>query len=240
VRVDLYATKDGKPVTDLRADEIELFEDGVPHPIQTFERIAVAAHTAASPAESRSLAERRRMASDPRYRLFVVFVPLAARNTLPDAVINRERLTLIQQLNNLLGPDDLVAVMTSDMRVEDLTFERRLPLTESAWPTRSSDPRYTLWDACYPAAFENSPNGEMKGRYQELMALETLDALIAHLGGLRDERKHVLVLSNGFRLFTKNTTLSARGGPVRPRASPRPVDRLHRAWFRGPASRPVR
>jgi VWFA-related protein len=220
VRVDLYATKDGKPVTDLRADEIELLEDGVPHPIQTFERIAVAAHTAASPAESRSLAERRRMASDPRYRLFVVFVPLAARNPLPDAVIQRERLSLIQQLNNLLGPDDLVAVMTSDMRVEDLTFERRLPLTESAWPTRSADPRYALWDACYPAAFPDSPNGEMKGRYQELMAFEALDALIAHLGGLRDERKHVLVLSNGFRMFTKNTTLSARGRPGAPAGIP--------------------
>ena len=49
----------------------------------------------------------------------------------------------------------------------------------------------------------------MKGRYQELMTFEALDALIAHLGGLRDERKHVLVLTNGFRLFTKNATLSA-------------------------------
>ena len=160
------------------------------------------------------------MASDPRYRLFVVFVPLAARNPLPAAALNRERLSLIQQLNGLLGPDDLVAVMTSDMRVEDLTFERRLPLTESAWPTQSADPRYALWDACYPAAFPGSPNGEMKGRYQELMALESLDALIAHLGGLRDERKHVLVLSNGFRLFTKNTTLSARGRPGTPAGIP--------------------
>ena len=87
VRVDLYATKDGKPVTDLRADEVELFEDGVPHTIQTFERIAVAAHTAAPRAEPRSLADRRRMASDPRYRLFVVFVPLAARNPLPAAAL---------------------------------------------------------------------------------------------------------------------------------------------------------
>jgi VWFA-related protein len=220
VRVDLYATKDGMPVTDLRADEIELFEDGVPHAIQTFERIAVAPHATAPPVDSRSLAERRRMASDPRYRLFVVFVPLPARNTLPAAVLNRERQTLIQQLNSLLGPDDLVAVMTSDMRVAELTFERRLPLTTTAWPSQSADPRYALWDACYPAAFPGSPNGEMKARYQELMTFEALDALIAHLGGLRDERKHVLVLTNGFRLYPKNATLTARGRPGTPAGTP--------------------
>jgi VWFA-related protein len=220
VRVDLYATKDGQPVTDLRADEIELFEDGVPHAIQTFERISVAPHTNAAPDDRRSLAERRRLASDPRYRLFVVFVPLPARNPLPPAVLNRERLSLIQQLNSLLGPDDLVAVMTSDMRVADLTFERRLPLTTAAWPNQSDDPRYALWDACYPAAFPGSPNGEMKARYQELITFEALDTLIAHLGGLRDERKHVLVLTSGFRLFTKNATLAERGRPGSPGGIP--------------------
>ena len=213
VRVDLYVTKDGKPVTDLRADEVELFEDGVAHTIQTFQRIAVAPPTSAPPAAPRSLAERRRMASDPRYRLFVVFVPLPARSSGSDVLVQVERRTLIEQINSLLGPDDLVAVMTSDMRVEDLTFERRLPLTISAWPTQSEDPRYALWDACYPAAFPGSPNGEMKGRYQELIAFEALDALIAQLGGLRDERKHVLILSNGFRQYTKNMELSTRGRP---------------------------
>ena len=214
VRVDLYATRDGKPVTDLRADEIELFEDGVQHPIQTFQRISVAPHTSATlPADSRSLAERRQMASDPRYRLFVVFVPLAGRATSSPAVLNRERLALIQQLNDLLGPDDLVAIMTSDMRVDELTFERRLPARVDAWPNQSQDPRYALWDACYPNSFPGSPNNEMKGRYQELMTFEALDSLIAHLGGLRDERKHVLILTNGFRLFTKNPTLTERGRP---------------------------
>lgn len=220
VRVDLYATQDGKPVTDLRADEIELFEDNVPHAIQTFERITVGAHTAAQPADPRSLAERRQLTSDPKYRLFVVFVPLPARNPSPRAVINRERLTLIQQLNDLLGPDDLVAVMTSDMRVADLTFERRLPFKTDAWPSQSEDPRYALWDACYPASFPGSPNGEMKSRYQELMTFDALDALIAHLGGLRDERKHVLVLTNGFRLFPKSATLSQRGRPGAPAGIP--------------------
>ncbi len=80
----------------------------------------------------------------------------------------------------------------------------------------------------------------MKGRYQELMALEALDALIAHLGGLRDERKHVLVLSNGFRLFTKNATLSARGRPGTPAGIPTTGGSTPAAWLPGPASHPGR
>jgi VWFA-related protein len=180
----------------------------------------VAEHKEAPPADPRSLAERRQLASDPRYRLFVVFVPLAARNPSPPAVFNRERLLLIQQLNQLLGPDDLVAVMTSDMRVDELTFERTLPYSADSWPSQSKDPRYALWDACYPSSFPSSPNGEMKSRYQELMTFEALDALIAHLGGLRDERKHVLILTNGFRLSPKNTELTQRGRPGTPAGIP--------------------
>jgi hypothetical protein len=34
--------------------------------------------------------------------------------------------------------------------------------------------------------------------------------LIAHLGGLRDERKHVFVVTNGFRLYRRNPMLGAR------------------------------
>ena len=132
-------TKDGKPVTDLRADEIELFEDGVPHAIQTFERIAVAAHTTAPPTDSRSLAERRRMRRTRVPALCGVRAasraqPLARRCALLRAA------GLIQGLNSLLGPDDLRRVMTSDMRVADLTFERRLPVTTSAWPSQSDRP----------------------------------------------------------------------------------------------------
>ena len=39
VRVDIYASVNGSPITDLRAEEIRIFEDGQPQKIQTFERI---------------------------------------------------------------------------------------------------------------------------------------------------------------------------------------------------------
>ena len=64
VRVDVYPTKDGAPVTDLRQEDFEILENGVPQTIEQFERVVVRAagaqETRVEPntvAESRSMAE---------------------------------------------------------------------------------------------------------------------------------------------------------------------------------------
>ena len=41
VRVDMFATRDGAPVEDLRLDEIELLEDGARQQIESFEHVKV-------------------------------------------------------------------------------------------------------------------------------------------------------------------------------------------------------
>ena len=215
VRVDLYATRDGTPVTDLRRDEIQLFEDNVPQTIQTFERISFTAPNGA-PGDPRTLDDSRQLAMDPRSRLFVFF--LTTRNTtFGTSPLIRDRFPLQQQINGLLGPNDLVAVMTPYMRIKDLTFDRRLPLNDGMWfADMENDPKIALWNTCFPPGTAGSPVPEMRARYQELMTLEALDSLIAHLGGLRDERKHVFVVSNGFRLYRRNPMLGARrnGGGI--------------------------
>lgn len=220
VRVDLYVTRDGKPVTDLRRDEIQLLEDGTPQAIQTFEPITVAPPTAAEPA-ARTLDESRQSATDPRSRLFVVFVPPRTSSALA-APLMQARIPLLRQLNSLLGPEDLVAVVTPDTPISELTFQRRLAVNSSSWfDDAADDPRHALWDICYPSWIPGSPNAEMKARHRELLTFEALDALIAHLGGLREERKHVLMLSEGFRLYVRNPNLGAGmragTGPQAPR-----------------------
>ena len=232
VRVDLYATRDDKPVTDLRLDEIQLFEDGDPQTIQTFERITYAGHSAVPPPDPRSSALGRDMATDPRSRLFVLFVPtrssspfgnraspFANRTSPAPSPLVRDRFPVVPQLNGLLGDDDLIAVMTPSMRLADLEFQHRLSMNTTAWfADEQADPRTSLWDACYPPGIPGSPNFEMKARYQELLTFDALEALVTHLGGLREERKHVLVITSGFRLFTKNPNLgmqmrSGNGAP---------------------------
>src|SRR3977135_1632270 len=41
VRVDVYPTKDGAPVTDLRQEDFEVLEAGAPQKIEQFERVLI-------------------------------------------------------------------------------------------------------------------------------------------------------------------------------------------------------
>ena len=46
VRVDAFPMKDGKPVHGLTIDDFEVFEDGVPQKIESFEHVVINAGTA--------------------------------------------------------------------------------------------------------------------------------------------------------------------------------------------------
>src|SRR3954454_11840952 len=74
VRADVYATKDGAPVQDLTGPDFEIFEDGKPQKIATFEPIVVnPAGPAAGLVEPSSPSQANQLAADPRRRVFVVF-----------------------------------------------------------------------------------------------------------------------------------------------------------------------
>ena len=60
VRVDVYATKDGVPVQDLKADDFEVFEDNAPQKIDSFEHIVVHDRRAAGAARPSPRPSRRR------------------------------------------------------------------------------------------------------------------------------------------------------------------------------------
>jgi hypothetical protein len=217
VRVDLYVLSGAQPVDDLRLDEIAVLEDGVPQAIQTFERIAFAAHDAAVPAApARTLEVSRRIAADARTRLFVVF--LEARDVgfaLGPRV--QTRFPLVDVLNGLIGPDDLVAVMTPYMEVEDLTFTRGLPEVDDRWfPDPNVDPKHLLWDSCFPPSPADDTSRRMKARDAERRIFDGLETLVAYLGALREERSHVLVVSDGWLQYTEDTSLLARQTPRLP------------------------
>ena len=103
LRVDLFAVRDGGPVDDLRQDELQLLEDGVPQSIESFEHVAVAL-------------------GGPRARVFVVFVD-TYHTTIEDE--SSARLPLVRMLDRLIERDDLVALMTPELAAGDLTFRRK-------------------------------------------------------------------------------------------------------------------
>ena len=227
VRVDMYATVDGEPVQDLRQDEIEILEDGVPQAIEDFEHIIVQpAGSQETRNEPDGLRASREAAADPRARVFVIF--LDTYHTQLEGSAN-VRQPLVRFLDRVLGPDDLVALMTPEMGGSDISLGRKTTvianiLSEEWWGRRGrvadEDPKDMLYKSCASAMglmMDRAEQfaGEMIARRREKLTLDALDDLLVHLSGLRDERKAVVVVTEGWLLFRENPKLAAPPNPAR-------------------------
>jgi len=223
VRVDVYPTRDGAPVTDLIQEEFEVVENGVPQKIEQFEHVVIrAAGAQETRVEPNTVAESRAMAENPRARLFVLFldtyhVDIAASHNI--------RRPLVEALDRVIGRDDLVGVMTPEMSARDVTFARRTTTIEGLltrywhWGERDRmnprDQEDQDYAACYPNS--NAPgdqcrdqNGiaaEMIDRRHEKRSLDAVQDLVRFLRGVREERKAILAISNGWLLFRPNPQL---------------------------------
>ena len=157
VRVDAYPLKDGKPVLDLKAQQFEVFEDGVAQKIETFEHVVVRpAGPQGERVEPSSQRESLQAAANPRNRVFVIF--LDTPHVMVDSAhaINEP---LIRLIDSILGPDDLVGVMTPEMAASQIVLGRKTQVIADSlrknWPwgtrfTYHRDEREAAYDACYP------------------------------------------------------------------------------------------
>lgn len=233
VRVDIHVTRDGEPVNDLRREEVQVFEDGVLQTIQSFERIAFARPGSAPTVTARTLERSRELVADPHARVFVLFLDTRHTGYItgyagepgPSA---QARFPILKTLERLIGPDDLVAVMTPEMRAADISFDRGiagLARFESTWTTSLLHPdegmlrdqKELLYNACYPPG-PRSPAPEMIARYREKVALDALDDLVGYVGALRQEPTHVFAITDGWTIFTENPKLmAAPEGPRLPK-----------------------
>ena len=223
VRVDVYPTLDGAPVTDLRQDEFEVSEDRVVQKVEQFERIVIAGG-AGQPGrpEPNTVEESRRAVQDPRARVFVLFLDLKHVEGDASRTIARP---LVKALNSLIGPDDYVAAMTPGMSARDITFARRRTsidgvLSREWWGERDrmnfSDPVENDYALCYPgvpaAGQENASDKgiaqEMILRRREKQTLDAFEDLATFLRDVREERKAVITITDGWRLYTPDRTLA--------------------------------
>jgi VWFA-related protein len=215
--VDVYPTSGDRPVTDLQQSEVELLEDGVPQTIEQFEHVRVAGpRPQATRPEPSTMAEMRRAAQDPRARVLVLF--LDPRFVDVDGAM-RIRRPLIDALNRLVGGDDLIAVMTPDMSPSSLTFTRRTASIEqllgTMWGEKgwlgTRDPIEVQYESCYdrPSIADGTLMArEMIARRRELRTLDALEGLIQHVRGLREERKAVITISDGWPLYGPDRALA--------------------------------
>lgn len=219
VRVDAYVTENGRAVTDLTADDFEVLEDNVPQQVEQFELVVPPPPgPEATRVEPRTVRDAAAMAADPRARLFVLFmdvwhVQLAGSYRAQEPVG-----TLLERL---IGQDDMVGVMTPEMSARNLTFARRTSTLQAVmrtnwyWGERDqlpmTDPREQEFEQCYRAYDERIAH-EMIDRRREKKTLDAIEEMIVHLEGVREERKFVILLSEGWRLFRPSDTLGARLG----------------------------
>jgi len=243
VRVDVFAYADGRPVTDLRAEDFIIQEDSVAQAISTFEHIVIRGGTAPETrVDPRNVRESNQMAADPRNRLFVLFLdtyhvtdPAAMHNgrarnpgstteRLPAETRMGPATNIDRALNNFLktsiGPDDLIAAMMPGMDPSDLTFIRKPESIEqylgTTWARRFSpdnlDPVEERYFNCYPPDDPlkrfTGMAVEMVARKREAETIQSLRGLALRLGELREERKGVVVVSEGWALMRPNRDLA--------------------------------
>ena len=155
------------------------------------------------------------------------------------------REALVDFLRRTVGPDDLVGVMTPDMSAAGITLTGRTELIEAdlertwAWGERDQtvrrDPEEQSYEICYPerstadqcpgvgntaatvpANFYNGIAREMIERRREKRTLDALEDLSNWLRGIREERKAVVAISSGWRLYRENQGLTRMSPCDRP------------------------
>jgi VWFA-related protein len=223
VRVDIYPTKDEAPVADLTQADFEVLEGGVPQKIEQFERVVI---RSAGPQDTRiepnTVRESLAMAQASRARLVVLFLDTYHVEVEGSRAIRKP---LVDALDKLIGADDLVAVMTPEMSASDITFARKTTTIDGFltrywhWGERDrlmpADPVDRQYAECYPnqppmsdCADQNGIAAEMIDRRHEKLVLDALEDLVGYLHGVREERKAILAISDGWLLFHPNEALA--------------------------------
>ena len=224
VRVDAYVSVNGTALTDLKADDFAVYEDDRPQAIENFELIRARPPV---PQEQRvdptNVGDMRDQAASAA-RVFTLFVD-RLHVSLPGSYHAQK--PIVETLDKIIGPDDMVGVMTPQMRPSSITYGRRTSSIERmvtdnwAWGKRESEipqtPQEEALFECYGQA-----SWPLILRLREQQTLDALEALIVHLEGLRPERKFVLVFTEGWPLY-RPVDATMRDAEI-PRTDPITVD----------------
>jgi len=216
VRVDVYPTKGGVPVQDLRLEDFEVLENGARQQIQAFEHVVInPAGPQSMRVEPNSVRGGEQMAANPRNRVFVIFLDIPHVDATGSHAIKEP---LIRLMDRVLGPDDLIAVMTPEMSAAQVTFGRKTEVIAAMlrenwiWGVRHSivpmDQREMEYEQCYPMPEQRALVQQMIARRRERMVLDALHDLVKYLGGIREERKAILTVTDGWALYRPDQSMN--------------------------------
>jgi VWFA-related protein len=197
VRVDVTVTsRDGEPVTDLQAADFDVTEDGVAQQVTAVQYVRLDGTRTSDleePLEIRSREHARREAERVDVRLFAIFLDDYHVSKSPD-VTGRVREALAAFVKQL-GPNDLLVLMDPLTTLHDLTYTRSKADALARIRTfegRRGEPR-PVRSAIEEEQLSRSNWMELRSE----VTLSALQALVTHLGGLRESRTSVLFVSQG-------------------------------------------
>lgn len=233
VRVDVFATRGGVPVQDLAQADFEVLEDGKPQTIDSFQHIVVEPAAQDAVIEPSSVRESLQEVADPHRRVFVIY--LDTENVTVEGSHNI-RQPLIDMLNRVLGPDDLVGVMTPTMAPDQITFARKTQviadgLTKNWIWGRQGQLSLDETEKMYADCFEPTKPGEgdpsdlakaLIQRRRERLALDSIRDLVRYMSSIREGRTAVIAVSDGWQLYRPDETLTNIRNQGKPNADPQP------------------
>jgi VWFA-related protein len=221
VQVDAVVTKDGKPVTDLKAEDFEIFEDGRPQSITNFSYISnvpgiASSTTVASKPPARMDTTAPVIPTVPR--------PHEAHRTIALVVddlgmsaesVSHARQQIRKFIDEQLEPNDLVAIIRTGGEVgalQQFTTDKRLlhnAIDNLRWNHCSRAGLFVF----APAGSEDSSGGGPCGGISPLANLRgTLRVLRFIVQGMRDlpGRKSLTLFSDSLPIEEQEPSLRAR------------------------------
>jgi VWFA-related protein len=227
VRVDVIVTdRQGNPVHDLKQEDFEVTEDGKPQAIQTFKLINVTENkdtVTEAPKQIRNAIDEQMEAARDDARLFAIFLDdyhVRLENSM------RAREVIAQFVENQLQPLDMAGVMYPLWSINDVLLSRNRKELASAirgFTGRKYDytPRNQFEEnyVHYVSTIEAE-------RIRNDVTLTAIKALIVRLGGLREGRKSIILITEGFTNVlpaqVNDMIATCNGGPCYNQPRPRP------------------
>jgi VWFA-related protein len=230
VRVDVIVSDNkGNPVPDLRQEDFEVTEDGKPQTIQTFKLINInenAKEVQQPPRQiSNPIIEQTEAARDD-VRVLAVFLDdyhVRLENSM------RAREPIARFIETQLQPADMAGIMYPLWPISDVMLTRDRKSIAGAirgfvgrkydyTPRNIFEERYVHYVSTIEAE-----------RIRNQVTLSAIKGLIYKLGGLREQRKAIVLISEGFSnslpVQVNDRIATCNGGPCygQPRSTPDPI-----------------
>ena len=198
VRVDaIVSDDDGNPVVDLTVDDFEIYEDDILQEIESFELVEFTGEVdprLPPPSRIRNAYDQEREAARSDSRIFVFFLD---DYHVRDLNAMRLMAPLVEFVETQLAPTDLVAIMYPLTPLDAVVLTRNHEQIVRALqafegrkynydPLNMYEQQYSHYDTVTVEKIRND------------VSLSALRGLAIHLGGLREGRKSVFVVSEGY------------------------------------------